>query len=127
MIKGYTDINQSKTLAEILPLESADMYYDRGGLPSLIDKYVTHESIKNDKYHHLIPCWSFSALLNVLPDEITDNGDVYRNMFFHLKGKYIIQYPRLTTLWPALLSVEADNPIDACVGMIAKLKENNLI
>ena len=127
MIKGYTDIDQSKTLAEILPLESADMYYDRGGLPSLIDKYVTHESIKNDKYHHLIPCWSLAALFSVLPDEITDNGDVYRNMFFHLKGKYIIQYPRLTTLWPALLSVEADNPIDACVDMIAKLKENNFI
>lgn len=127
MIKGYTDIEQSKTLADILPLESADMYYDRGGLPSLIDKYVTHESIKNDKYHHLIPCWSLSALLSVLPDEITDNGDVYRNMFFHLKGKYIIQYPRLTTLWPALLSVEADNLIDTCVDMITKLKENNLI
>ena len=127
MIKGYTDIDQSKTLAEILPLESADMYYDRGGLPSLIDKYVTHESIKNDKYHHLIPCWSLAALFSVLPDEITDDGDVYRNMFFHLKGKYIIQYPRLTTLWPALLSVEADNSIDACVNMITKLKENNLI
>jgi hypothetical protein len=98
-----------------------------GGSPYLIDKYVTHESIKNDKYHHLIPCWSLAALFSVLPDEITDDGDVYRNMFFHLKGKYIIQYPRLTTLWPALLSVETDNSIDACVGMIAKLKENNLI
>ena len=26
-IKSYTDISQSKKLAEILPLESADMYW----------------------------------------------------------------------------------------------------
>ena len=44
-IKSYTDIEQSRKLAKFLPIESADMYYDRGGLPSLIDKYVTHESI----------------------------------------------------------------------------------
>ena len=27
-LKSYTDIEQSKKLAEILPLESADMFYD---------------------------------------------------------------------------------------------------
>lgn len=27
-MKAYTDIAQSKRLAEILPLESADMYYE---------------------------------------------------------------------------------------------------
>ena len=123
MIKGYTDIEQSKTLAEILSPESADMYYrDWKRMTKYI--HIAHVGSANEKD---LPCWSLTALLSVLPDEITDNGDVYRNMFFHLKGKYIIQYPRLTTLWPALLSVEADNPIDACVNMIAKLKENNFI
>ena len=29
-IKSYTDIEQSKKLAEILPLDSADMYYGYG-------------------------------------------------------------------------------------------------
>ena len=29
-IKSYTDINQSEKLAEILPIESADMYYEKG-------------------------------------------------------------------------------------------------
>lgn len=123
MIQGYTNIEQSKKLAEILPLESADMYYrDWKRMTKYI--HIAHVGSANEKD---LPCWSLTALLSVLPDEITDNGDVYRNMFFHLKGKYIIQYPRLTTLWPALLSVEADNPIDACVDMIAKLKENNFI
>lgn len=70
---------------------------------------------------------ALAALLSVLPDEITDDGDVYRNMVFHLKGKYIIQYPRLTTLWPSLLSVEAVNIIDACVEMIIKLHELKML
>lgn len=123
MIQGYTNIEQSKKLAEILPLESADMYYRDW---KRMTKYI-HIAYVGSADEKDLPCWSLTALLSVLPDEITDNGDVYRNMFFHLKGKYIIQYPRLTTLWPALLSVEADNPIDACVDMIAKLKENNFI
>ena len=42
-MKAYTDIEKSKKLAEILPVESADMYY------------------------HPYPCWSLAALLDVLP------------------------------------------------------------
>lgn len=119
-MKAYTDISQSKKLAEILPLESADMFFCNDGSVKLMWEHLKDIPVTT-------PCWSLTALLSLLPDEITDNGDVYRNMFFHLKGKYIIQYPRLTTLWPALLSVEADNPIDACVDMITKLKEKNLL
>lgn len=117
-MKSYTDIEQSRKLAEILPLESADMYYIYN-IPYAIP-YKNRIGVAK-------PCWSLSALLDVLPDEITDDGDVYRNMFFHLKGRYIIQYPRLTTLWPSLLSVEADNTVDACYEMILKLHEQKLI
>ena len=124
MIKGYTDIEQSKKLAEILPIESADLWWNESkNYPEFIKTYHEYLSVSIPP----IPCWSLAALLNVLPDEITDDGDVYRNMFFHLKGKYIIQYPKLTTLWPSLFSSEADNPIDACVDMITKLKERNLL
>ena len=128
-IKSYTDIERSKVLAEILPLDSADYFYKYciGHYNSIYYRLETYPYNKGANKNHDIPCWSLSALLSVLPDEITDDGDVYRNMFFHLKGKYIIQYPRLTTLWPALLSVETDNPIDTCADMIVKLKEQNLI
>lgn len=59
-IKSYTDISQSKKLAEILPVESADMWYH----PDLSDypDYVERCSIYN------IPCWSLAALLDVLPE-----------------------------------------------------------
>ena len=135
-LQSYTTIEQSKKLAEILPIESADMEYL---LEHWIDEktgrhkegYCEIPVVKVDDDYPLqpitLPCWSLAALLDILPDEITDDGDVYRNMFFHLKGKYIIQYPRLTTLWPSLLSVEAYNPVDACYEMIIKLNAQNLI
>ena len=111
-----TDIPQSKVLAKILPLESVDMYYDRSGLPSLIDKYVTHESIKNDKYHHLIPCWSLAALLKTFnfPSLTQNKEDEWEVCVFdHDNDDYIEKI--------------ANNPVDACVEMILKLKELNLL
>jgi len=107
-IKSYTDIFQSKTLSKILPLESADMYYDRYGTPSFIDKYVTHKSIKNDKYHDLIPCWSLAALLKLIPNF---------NMF-----KRTIECKIETTNH----SIDkACDLIDAAFEMVCWLKENN--
>lgn len=122
MIKAYTDLSQSKKLAEILPLESADMYYDRGGLPSLIDKYVTHESIKNDKYHHLIPCWSLSALLSVLPKLGAEEPSIQKLYYAsNPTERYICQYSFTN------MTGEYDNPVDACYEMVTILKEKNLI
>ena len=121
-MKSYTDLEQSEKLTGILPLESADMQWIIDGLGKPFPFPVERVN-ENEK-----PCWSLTGLFGVLPDELTDSdGCVYRNEFFHLKGKYTIQYPRLTTLWPSLLSVEADNPVDACYEMILKLHEQKLI
>ena len=126
-IKSYTDLRQSKKLEGMLPIKSADMHSEAIEIDGdMVFVAVCGLGDKN-KSNYGSPIWSLAALLDVLPDEITDDGDVFRNMFFHLKGKYIIQYPRLTTLWPSLLSVEADNPIDACVEMIIKLNEQKLL
>lgn len=40
-IKRYTDISQSRKLAEILPIESADMYYSDVPIRELVDKNDT--------------------------------------------------------------------------------------
>jgi len=116
--KAYTDIEQSRKLAKFLPLESADMYYDRGGLPSLIDKYVTHESIKNDKYHHLIPCWSLAALLGIIRETIGYTIYGVNNVYMSCNlGDQ-----------PWKLETEVyDNEVDACVDMIIKLYEMDLL
>jgi hypothetical protein len=142
-MKAYTDIDQSKELAEILPLESADMYYDRGGLPSFVDKYVTHESIKNDKYHHLIPCWSLAALMNLLPSEFTEKGK-YSETTYHIDIRkysltedvdlYQIAYGNYkfyedgNSSWKDMINTgEKENLIDAVFQMVIWLKENEKI
>jgi len=70
-MKSYTDLYQSKKLAEFLPPESADMYYCYGmdihtkewsfdDTPTIIDN-----SNRID-VHADIPCWSLAALLELL-------------------------------------------------------------
>ena len=68
-IKSYTDINQSRKLAEILPLESADMCYVNDGTAIKIDanSYSVRYSMWKDCVVAIIPCWSLAALLSVLP------------------------------------------------------------
>ena len=69
-IKSYTDIEQSKKLAKILPLDSADMFYVAGkGEPIFIGNKMV--ACGNDDYDALgspdVLCWSLAALLDILP------------------------------------------------------------
>ena len=118
-MKGYTDIEQSKQLAEILPLESADMRYSPLG-DSMHPWIWTDTFIEKDA----VPCWSLSALLDVFPSVIKRNGT---RMFLTLEkaGAYNLYYKssdRLDELWETNFE-----PIDACYEMIIKLKEMNLL
>lgn len=122
-MKAYTDLEQSHKLMEVLSIDSADMYYDvnRDGIRCIPEILVGHLWKNN------IPCWSLAALYAILPDEIKDDGDIYRLQLFHLKAKYFVSYPRLTTLWPIFAQEEGDNSVDACYKMIVKLHEQKLI
>ena len=62
-IKSYTDLEQSRKLAEILPLESADMFYVAGkGEPIFIGNKMV--ACGEDDYDCLggpdVLCWSHS-------------------------------------------------------------------
>ena len=65
-MKSYTDLKQSRKLAEILPLETADMCYIKGKahLGFLYEEYKEFGDSVLQEYE---PCWSLAALLNVLP------------------------------------------------------------
>ena len=74
-MKSYTDIEQSKKLAEILPLESADMswilvnYGDEAGSrwePSLAT-YKSGSFLRDRIFpkDHTIPRWSLASLFGV--------------------------------------------------------------
>ena len=68
-MKAYTDIEQSKKLAEILPIESADMAWEKhtNAEPHVTVKPWTTkgESIGA----HVLPCWSLAALLDILTEQ----------------------------------------------------------
>lgn len=54
-MKGYTDLEQSKKLAEILPPESADMYYNQHPLENYYSP-IPYMG-KYSAIHNQIPCW----------------------------------------------------------------------
>ena len=144
-IKSFSDLQQSKKLAEILPPESADMRYgyiapydysDRmydGGydeIPYPKDFLIKNPNFSADEYDAELPCWSLAALLGVLPN----NENISTNLS---KGGYRISTLEYTNSWFVEYEDEtdglnncitsADNPVDACVAMIEKLHGLNLL
>ena len=120
-IKSYTDINQSRKLAEILPIESADMKWffwreeiDAPKPPTFGYSKTAAESYKDTEAIYL-PCWSLASLLSVLP-EIQGGKPVIA-----LDDNYIT-YPHMSDL-----HTEEDNLVDACYELILKLYKLNLL
>ena len=127
-IKSYSDLQQSKKLEEILPLESADMYYPnrtdvryQGALPiefKLGNPLLSQESA----------CWSLAALLNIIPQEIFD-GEYIINITEGCDNRWVLTYDHYENRNHSYygLSSGADNLIDACYEMIIKLRDLNLL
>lgn len=130
-MKSYTDIEQSRRLAEILPIESADM-----GWNVFVDGSIRCLPIgdwdlsKNGEGGaEFIPCWSLSALLYVLPNNehistILSRGG-WKIESIEYVDKWCCEYEDDNDTKDFLVS--ADNPIDACYEMIVKLKEIKLL
>ena len=113
-IKAYTDLEQSRKLAEFLPLESADMLIGNYvGKSGIVDGTNIHYYTKGEilSAPQIIEAWSLAALLNILP-EIQGDKPVIA-----LDDNYIT-YPHMSDL-----HTKADNLVDACVAMIEKLHE----
>jgi hypothetical protein len=125
-IKSYTDLEQSKKLAEILPLESADMMHQK------------YETVIGDNYGYAyriqpffssdtegIPCWSLASLLDAIPKHIKDYNvlriDISEND---------------TSIWydevgfgvnSNLPDITMEYAVDACVEMIVRLHELKML
>lgn len=114
-IKSHTDIEQSKKLAEILPIESADMYYrDWKRMTKYI--HIAHVGSADEKD---LPCWSLAALLDVIKDDIKIEKTLFdqSDMFTYSIIGDCCEYR----------TYEHEELVDACVEMIVKLKEKDLI
>ena len=118
-IKAYTDLQQSKKLAEILPLKSADMccFQNQNGDIN----YYGFPFLQGNKTCNPIPCWSLAALISVLP-----KIDNYRLEIRRIESGYCCCYTEENN-GGDLYWYYADNPINACVAMVEKLNELNLL
>ena len=113
-MKSYTDLEQSKRLAEILPLESASMIYMpiKGGFFKIPECYPFNEFKDSDTKP--LPCWSLTALMNIL-----DRGA----LFITPQGWACQSYINLK----AITSDHHSNPIDACYEIILRLHELKML
>ena len=112
-MKSYTDIEQSKKLAEILPLESADMCWEviYVSLKDDIIEYTDKPTIGYIK--HCLPAWSLAALIGVLPKGTNINTPSLIN------ARYCC--------WNNYVAIDNINPVDACVNMIIKSHELKML
>ena len=123
-IKSYTDLSQSKKLAEILPLESADMYWDYD-----VQKHEHYLMVMDEQFDDTcVRAWSLAALIEQLPYEVCDDDgnssylqmdkedDVYQLVYTDPHGDFE--------------SIETDRYehfVDACYEMIIKLSKLSLL
>lgn len=126
-IKSYTTIEQSRKLAEILPLESADMIWVLANPDLPMIKAIAYKDSEKSKYYEILPAWSLASLLDAPPKgeyKYVDlcfggyQGDKYISEWFcsyEQQEPFIIEF------------CYADNPVDACYEMILKLHELNLL
>jgi hypothetical protein len=144
-MKSYTDLEQSKKLAEILPLESADgfwEYHDKGysigdewewegyedypRAESYLEYSRKENEWKEDKSD--VPCWSLSAMLEHLRKhdlfpEIKDADDyILMDITFYYNevvGKVINPVH--------FIRAQGKNILDACYEFVLKSHELNLL
>lgn len=106
--ESITDISQSKQLSNILPIESADMTW--------VSIYDENHMMSDHRVELLpfrlfggigVPCWSLSALLAQMPCVMLESSrDNHYRAF-----------------WEDKFSEWHDNPIDACVELLLRVKE----
>ena len=118
-MKAYTDIEQSKKLAEILPLKSADMglYYSHNPNAARNQMWVGTKAENAN-----IPCWSLAALLDILPNSIYNNTDEYSQLEF---SKISVAYRDMDD--GIKVGSIKDNLVDACYEMITHLHELKML
>jgi hypothetical protein len=128
-MKSYTDLKQSKKLAEILPIESADMKFPYFGDGQYGETACFGEPIEFSGEKD-IPCWSLAALIGALPlgvdiHNITDGHKIYYYVEIYTKEIYM-KLKRMSKEEICLSSKRHENLVDACVEMIFTLKQRKI-
>lgn len=126
-MKPYIDIEQSKKLAKILPIESADMCWVTDEIEPL---WGVVKSEPDDNFE-VIPSWSLAALLQIMPHCIDVRHELVFVRYDLVLGKlsdnkgWYVMYDDVNHF--VNIYIAKSELIDACVEMIIKLKEKDLI
>lgn len=130
-MKAYTDIEQSKKLAKILLIESADMAYatwticNNGEYVLLPLQDVSINELQELYGNEIIPAWSLSALLQLFPHDDTHGVEINNycganEKVWFIRGDYEFTSTR------TFIRI-SDELIDGLVELIIELKNNNLL
>lgn len=138
-MKAYTDIEQSRKLAEILPPDGADMSWIYNSLENKyteslcpakeLKAYYDRSIYEWDRFYELTPCWSLTSLLNYLreidffPEIDANEFSVTMNINYYDKEEAEL----LSLAAVHNIKVKAESFIDACYEMIIKLHEQKLL
>ena len=119
MNKICTSIEQSKKLIELgINVNTADMHYstwtilNEGEYILSPNQGQTIEELQEDYGNHVIPAWSLSALMELIPP-----GNIL------LRDKLCGEYKYINSVDTNFY----DNPLDAAFEMILRLRELNLL
>ena len=127
-MKAFTNLGQSMKLAEILPLDTADMWWSKNFLYYNPTACVGISSDYTDVYTYKwgdddIPCWSLAALLGILSNRAYSiDEDASVNLCSYKDVKW-----DLSICNSGLESATKSDPIDACYEMIIKFHERKIL
>ena len=116
--KNYTDIEQSKKLAYILSLDSSDGWWTALNWQET-EYYIEVKQDGINKPKKYIPCWSFTALFNILPD----GTDIMKDKTDTENEKYMCS----VGVKGEVLYTFGSNPIDVCYEMVLRLHELKML
>lgn len=126
-MKNCTDIEQSKKLIELgIDINTADMMWDDW---SLIDEgwklsVGYYPEIEKDYGRKCYPAWSLAALLDILRNRAPSIDEDANVSLFSYRT---VEWWDLTICNSVIEPVTKSDLVDACVEMIFKLKEKDLI
>lgn len=118
-MKSYVDLEQSKKLVKILPIESADAFYDLAEPDKRRVPIIGNPDDYYDMKDWTIPCWSLAALMDILPNGTETHKQVNESISCYFVEVYNNKKYFSTERY--------DNLIDAAVEMILKLHEEKLL
>ena len=123
-MKVFTNLEQCKKLAKILPLKSADAHWKLG----VIESFVIGDNGEFRAYPS-VPAWTLAALLGVLPNNKVKTTTMSKGGWLldpiDYIDKWFVEYEDEEHTND--FHVSADEPVDACVEMIEKLSKEGLL